>query len=515
VTFATTGGLLTDSANLAFNGTDLTVSGAVNATTVDTTNIEVTNIKAKDGTASASIADSTGVFSHATTTVFPAGAVGTPAITTTGDTNTGIFFPAADTIAFAEGGAEAMRIDSDGDVGIGVTNPTSKLHVGGQFAVRYANPDVNGIVLQATTTTNASAMTFQNQAGSNNLYVGLDSSTGNRISGAAYAGSFWHEGAYPLAFGTSNAERMRITSAGNVGIGTSSPGVRLDVAGGIARIIPSGGSANNPESGAGTLNVYGATSGITTRTGALRLESFSDMATNAGTGIAFSARVNTAPNDGSYTFAKIGGYKENATTGSGAGYLAFATTTTPGDLTERARITSSGDFLLGTTDAGVSTGVGFRVLQSRPTTTQTDTTNSTTVYEAYSTGATAYRFYVGMAGTVFATNTTISAISDQRYKENIRDLDIGLDAVMQLKPRKFDWKEGKGQNTKDCRGFIAQEFEEVFPDLIDEWRDPAPEGEEPYKSVRQDLIPVLVKAIQELKAELDTVKAELATLKGN
>jgi hypothetical protein len=58
-------------------------------------------------------------------------------------------------------------------------------------------------------------------------------------------------------------------------------------------------------------------------------------------------------------------------------------------------------------------------------------------------------------------------------------------------------------------------FRSVFPDLIDEWKDPAPEGEEPYKSVRQDLIPVLVKAIQELKAELDTVKAELATLKGN
>jgi hypothetical protein len=50
-----------------------------------------------------------------------AGAVGTPSITTTGDTNTGIFFPAADTIAFAEGGAEAMRIDSSGNLGIGVT----------------------------------------------------------------------------------------------------------------------------------------------------------------------------------------------------------------------------------------------------------------------------------------------------------------------------------------------------------------------------------------------------------
>ena len=60
---------------------------------------------------------------------FAAGAVGTPSITTTGDTNTGIFFPAADTIAFAEGGAEAMRIDSTGNVGIGATTPSGKLDV--------------------------------------------------------------------------------------------------------------------------------------------------------------------------------------------------------------------------------------------------------------------------------------------------------------------------------------------------------------------------------------------------
>jgi hypothetical protein len=49
---------------------------------------------------------------------FVAGTAALPAITTTGDTNTGMFFPAADTIAFAEGGAESMRIDSSGRVTI-------------------------------------------------------------------------------------------------------------------------------------------------------------------------------------------------------------------------------------------------------------------------------------------------------------------------------------------------------------------------------------------------------------
>lgn len=195
---------------------------------------------------------------------------------------------------------------------------------------------------------------------------------------------------------------------------------------------------------------------------------------------------------------------------SGAYPIVFAT-----NNTERIRIQSDGIFLVGKNAGGISNAIGC---EFRPdgivASAQAGSTNSNLSYYLYSTGAGAYRFYVGMGGTVYATSTTISAVSDQRFKENIRDLDVGLSAIMQLKPRKFDWKEGKGMNIKNARGFIAQEFEQVFPDLIDEWADPAPEGEEPYKSVRQDLIPVLVKAIQEqqtiiqdLRLEFDAYKA--------
>jgi len=62
---------------------------------------------------------------------FPAGTVSLPSITTSGDTNTGAFFPAADTIAFTEGGTERMRINSDGDVGIKTTSPLRTLTVAG------------------------------------------------------------------------------------------------------------------------------------------------------------------------------------------------------------------------------------------------------------------------------------------------------------------------------------------------------------------------------------------------
>jgi len=54
-------------------------------------------------------------------TTFAAGTAALPAITTTGDTNTGIFFPVADTIGFSEGGAEIARFDSSGNFGLGVT----------------------------------------------------------------------------------------------------------------------------------------------------------------------------------------------------------------------------------------------------------------------------------------------------------------------------------------------------------------------------------------------------------
>lgn len=65
--------------------------------------------------------------------VLPAGSAAGPAISPTSDTNTGVFFPAADTVAIATGGTERMRVDSSGNVGIGTTTPSTQLEVVGNI----------------------------------------------------------------------------------------------------------------------------------------------------------------------------------------------------------------------------------------------------------------------------------------------------------------------------------------------------------------------------------------------
>lgn len=135
----------------------------------------------------------------------PAGSVSDPAIYSAGDTNTGIFFPAADTIAFTEGGVEVMRIDSSGNVGIKTTTPTAPLTVSNAgSSVVLVNPNTS--------------LSFFISTLNNNTLLGNSTS-------------------HPLQFYTNNAERMRIAAAGNVGINTTNPTTQLDVNGSASAVF--------------------------------------------------------------------------------------------------------------------------------------------------------------------------------------------------------------------------------------------------------------------------------------
>ena len=90
--------------------------------------------------------NSTGVFQLANPITFPAGTAAAPSITATGDTNTGLYFPAADTIGFVEGGAEVARFDSSGNLGIGTSSPAARLQStkAGAEVARFTNSQSNG-----------------------------------------------------------------------------------------------------------------------------------------------------------------------------------------------------------------------------------------------------------------------------------------------------------------------------------------------------------------------------------
>ena len=156
------------------------------------------------------------------------GSAATPAIRGT-DANTGIFFPAADTIAFAEGGVESARFDSSGNLGIGNSSPSQRLDVTGN--IKFGNTTAAPTFYLNNTSSGSwkSELLFQN-SGSSKWAMGVD------INANGNNNFYWYDT-------VANAERMRIDASGNLLIGsTSSPAstygtAKLNVSGGTTLIV--------------------------------------------------------------------------------------------------------------------------------------------------------------------------------------------------------------------------------------------------------------------------------------
>jgi hypothetical protein len=399
-------------------GGSLVVSGS---TTVNTFNVDV--ISEKTSAAGVTI---DGVLLKDNGVVTGAGTVSAPVYSTTGDTNTGIFFPAADTIAFAEGGAEAMRIDSSGNVGIGTSSPAVKLDIAGTGTQ----------TLSINRTDAATAGALQLLAANNSCQIGT---TGPKT----------------LSIFTNNVERMRIDSSGNVGIGTTSPENALHV-------LTSG-------AGNGTITRFARTNAGNTQT----------------------LQININPDTPLVSYVS---------TGTAAGGHAFIT-----GSTERMRITSDGDLLVGTTSAptGSTGGAGFqastnsrRILRLAST-----STGSSNLAEFYNPN--------GLVGSIStnASATAYTTSSDYRLKEDWQPLTGAITRLNQLKPVNFAWKVDGSR----VDGFLAHEAQEVVPESVTGEKDAVDaEGKPFYQGIDQSkLVPLLTAALQEAVAKIAALEARL------
>jgi len=181
--------------NVGLTTADIVTVGSIGiGTTNPTTKLDVRGIVLANGI------NITGVSTVA------AGSTAAPSITPTGDSDTGIFFPAADTIAFGEGGSEAVRIDSSGRLGLGVANPNAKFQINVQDGFRF---DVGNNAY--------SYMQFGSaDAGESTGEIGFERASGNIYIKRGAPGS--------------PSTALTIDSSRRLGVGVDDPSYAIDVA---------------------------------------------------------------------------------------------------------------------------------------------------------------------------------------------------------------------------------------------------------------------------------------------
>lgn len=379
-------------------------------------------------------------------------------------------------LSFTANTNKAVTVGSSGNVGIGTSSPTYTLDVkntnvdyapAARFtdngnATNWARIDIKN----NNATNNTGLIIVQDNGG--NAIIRNDNNDGT-ARGMTFAAGGTTQGYF--AFNTGAAiERMRIDSSGNVGIGTSSPASLLDIRGG----------------GGGTI-------------GDAR-DSAQQFIVAPSSGVASMKLVSST--------AQI--CYGNATTN---GTLAFVDRAVAGNGTERMRIDASGNLLVGQTFLHSGAGAQLNV-------------NGKIAGNGYSCRAGAVgaftnnEFNIQWTGSPFlwvdSTNVgQISIVSDYRVKRNVEtQTETALSRIEMLRPITYQYANYGDlfQESDDVQeGFLAHELAEVIPSAVNGEKD----DKSQIQSLKVDaLCSVMVKAIQELSAELNSVKAELAALKG-
>ena len=324
-------------------------------------------------------------------------------------------------------------------------------------------------------------------------------------------------GARNMYFTTNATERMRITGGGNVVINYNATGGVVDP------LYSKFTVATQPP-----YNLANSQINPTTAT------FFSDKMTNNGyNSILQLVSVRTSLTSGQFSNGYLGFSTLDNSNGQGvidagriaivnevgqarnsATALSFWTNTPNGNVsntpaTEKMRITSAGNVLISKTSAGSVLAKGVELRDEGNIFACTNVANTSSYFSNIATSGTRelIRFYAGTAqvgsinsnGTTTAYNTT----SDYRLKEDLKDFN-GLDKVSKIPVYDFKWKTDESRSY----GVMAHELQEVLPDAVSGEKD----GKEMQGVDYSKIVPLLVKSIQELKADSDSLKARIETL---
>jgi len=421
--------------------------------------------------------DGANVIINATTPAYFTGTSNLAQISINRSPSTGTIFNASQSAAFmnidgASGGSsfqfatasaantqpsERMRLDGSGNLGLGVTpsaqfsgiksfqvGSTTNLFDNGASTKFYHNAYTAASGDETYLTTGYAQGYLMSSNGQHQWYIAASGTAGNTFS---------------------FTQPMTLDASGNLGIGTTSPTTKLTISGTSAIITTNG----------------------TTNTGARGLD-FVYSGQSYGSLLNYAETGETALTAG---FTSSSGY-----------FLTFKT-----ENVERARITNSGNLLVGTTSQIGSTAsrqvIKFDNNNFYGLALGGSASGAAGMLNFYNSAGTEQ----GYISTTGSGSTTYSTSSDYRLKENIAPMTGALAKVAQLKPVTYTWK----QDGSSGQGFIAHELQAIVPDCVTREKDAVDaEGNPKYQGVDTSfLVATLTAAIQEQQAIIESLKARL------
>jgi hypothetical protein len=440
------------------SGTLPTANGGTNLTSFTANGVTYASSTSALATGSALTFDGTNFATTGTATATKLIPTGTSV------TGNGMYLPATNSVGISTAGTNAVYIDASQNVGLGVSSLSYKLELQGSVNTYFGQRIYN-------TNAGSSAVTYLqigNDTNGATAQLGLNSSTNTTNYGGAN-GLYLSNGlSAAIAFATAGGERMRITGAGLVGIGTNAPLCQLAVGAGSLTDANVPVQINSVSSdiyfGANKNGGYGALFGYSTSAAAMLLKT-----------------VNAEP-------------------------IVFFTANT----TERMRISSAGDLLVGTNsyttgklvvqakDAGYG---GIQVVRFGGSAYWTQNVDSSDGYTWGKSGADFW--YAGRSGSNNCVSSNGSWVnsSDERLKENIETLPNALSKVCSLRGVSFN----RIASGHPEIGLIAQEVQAIYPDAVETGGD--------YLGLNYGaLVGPLVEAIKEQQALITSLTARITAL---